>query len=117
MDGVLDCTGGRATAAPLVRTLVAQGIASLDALALGLRTNEHGALLAADGAPQERLYTLGPLRRGELYETTAVPEIRAQAQALAARILEHYGRASADSRGPPRSAGRRRSRRPDAARV
>ena len=88
VDGVLDCTGGLATAAPLVRTLVAQGIASLDALALGLRTNEHGALLAADGAPQERLYTLGPLRRGELYETTAVPEIRAQAQALAARILE-----------------------------
>lgn len=31
-------------------------------------------------------FTLGPPRRGELFETTAVPEIRVQAKALAARL-------------------------------
>jgi uncharacterized NAD(P)/FAD-binding protein YdhS len=33
------------------------------------------------------LFTLGPLRRGELWETTAVPEIRVQAQLLAKRLV------------------------------
>jgi len=31
---------------------------------------------------------LGPLRRGRLWETTAVPEIRAQADRLAAHVAE-----------------------------
>jgi uncharacterized NAD(P)/FAD-binding protein YdhS len=33
-------------------------------------------------------YTLGPPRRGELFETTAVPEIRTQAEALAHRLVQ-----------------------------
>jgi uncharacterized NAD(P)/FAD-binding protein YdhS len=33
------------------------------------------------------VFALGPLRRGALYETTAIPEIRAQAAALASRLL------------------------------
>ena len=32
-------------------------------------------------------FAIGPLRRGELWETTAVPEIRAQAHALAQRLV------------------------------
>src|SRR5262249_46746283 len=34
------------------------------------------------------IWTLGSVRRGELYESTAVPEIRTQAAQLAAAVLE-----------------------------
>jgi uncharacterized NAD(P)/FAD-binding protein YdhS len=45
------------------------------------------------------MWTLGPPRRGVLWETTAVPEIRQQAEALANRI------GSAGAAGPPRCSG------------
>ncbi|MFB9840331.1 hypothetical protein, partial [Actinoallomurus acaciae] len=37
--------------------------------------------------PHERIFALGPPLRGLRYETTAIPEIRAQAAALAPRVL------------------------------
>ncbi|HZH02379.1 MAG TPA: hydroxyacylglutathione hydrolase, partial [Myxococcaceae bacterium] len=87
---VVNCTGpgplGPA-ASPLVAELVHGGWARVDRFGLGLETDVRGALLDAAGRPSERLYTLGPLRRGGLWESTAVPEIRAQAAALA----EHLG--------------------------
>ena len=46
-----------------------------------------GALRDASGQESETLFALGPLRRGELWETTAVAEIRAQAIALAQRLV------------------------------
>jgi uncharacterized NAD(P)/FAD-binding protein YdhS len=49
----------------------------------GLCTSEHGALHNADGATADWLLTLGPPRLGGLFETTAVPELRKQAEALA----------------------------------
>jgi uncharacterized NAD(P)/FAD-binding protein YdhS len=39
------------------------------------------------GRPSDTLFTLGPPLRGQLYETTAVPEIRDQAAALARRLI------------------------------
>ena len=33
------------------------------------------------------IFTLGPMRRGTLLETTAIPEIREQAASLARRLL------------------------------
>jgi hypothetical protein len=36
--------------------------------------------------PSSVFFTLGPPRRGELFETTAVPEIRVQAEALALHL-------------------------------
>jgi uncharacterized NAD(P)/FAD-binding protein YdhS len=34
------------------------------------------------------LYVVGPPRKGALYETTAIPELRSQAAALAQRLPE-----------------------------
>ncbi|HWY24061.1 MAG TPA: hypothetical protein VNX47_04035, partial [Nevskia sp.] len=62
-----------------------------DALGLGLLTDAQGALLDRDGQASTWLYTLGPARKGQLWETTAVPEIRVQAQALARRLLQLEG--------------------------
>jgi uncharacterized NAD(P)/FAD-binding protein YdhS len=88
---VINCTGpdcALSRAHPLLRGLLEAGLAQMDALGLGLATDAGGALLDARGRPSLALFTLGPLRRGELWETTAIPEIRTQALALARRLLE-----------------------------
>ncbi len=83
---VVVCTGAgmdvRHSGHRLLDTLLADGLASPDALALGLRTTAEGALLDARGDADMRVFTLGALRRGELWETTAVGEIRCQAERL-----------------------------------
>ncbi|MFO7250713.1 MAG: FAD/NAD(P)-binding protein [Actinomycetes bacterium] len=72
---------------PFLAGLIAAGTARPDALRLGLDAAPDGAVLDAAGRPSDRLFALGPLLRGLHYETTAVPEIRAQAAALAPRLL------------------------------
>lgn len=91
-DAVVLCTGPQADPglwqSPLIDGLLARGLASLDQSGLGLRTDAEGFLLGNDSAVRTGLSTLGPLRRGELWESTAVPEIHVQAERLARRILE-----------------------------
>jgi uncharacterized NAD(P)/FAD-binding protein YdhS len=72
---------------PLLRGLLDAGLATPDPLRLGLQAGAAGALLDAAGRPSATLFTLGPPLRGQLYETTAVPEIRDQAAALAGRLM------------------------------
>lgn len=89
---VINCTGPatlRTAAASPLSGWLAEGIGSLDAHGQGLRTDERGALLDTRGLALHPIFTLGPLRRGELWETTAVPEIRVQAEALARTLLGH----------------------------
>jgi uncharacterized NAD(P)/FAD-binding protein YdhS len=57
---------------------------------LGLRTTDNGAVLHADGSHSTHLFTLGPLRRGDLWETTAVPELRVQAARLADQLSRTF---------------------------
>jgi len=71
---------------PLVARMRRAGDLVPDALGLGIETTGDGALLGRDGKPVAGLYTLGPLRRPALWESTAIPEIRAQAAALASTI-------------------------------
>ena len=91
VDRIINCTGihenYRDSPRRLVRSLVEQGMASPNHLGIGFRTSETGAVIGADGRPSAQLFTLGPPRRGDLFETTAVPEIRAQAEALARHLL------------------------------
>jgi uncharacterized NAD(P)/FAD-binding protein YdhS len=88
---VVSCTGPStnvaATSDPLLRSLLASGVVRSDPLGLGLDVGDDGSLIDADGTPSPVLSTLGPLRRGRLWETTAVPEIRDQACALATRLV------------------------------
>src|SRR5437764_4481857 len=91
VDRVINCTGPecdyRRMRHPLVASLLGQGMVRPDDLALGLDTDPKGALLDAEGHPSKILYTLGPLRKGTLWETTAVPEIRVQAEELATALV------------------------------
>ncbi|WP_261574344.1 FAD/NAD(P)-binding protein [Frankia gtarii] len=87
---VVNCTGAgagvRTSHDPLVMNLLAAGLATPDSLDLGFATEASGRLVAADG-PRPAIWAIGPLRRGELWESTAIPEIRGQAAALARAIV------------------------------
>ena len=85
---VVNCTG-RASILdagddPLVGGLLARESARRDPLGLGFATYPDGRLVSAGELPA---WTLGQLRRGELWETTAIPEIRDQAAGIAGSIL------------------------------
>ncbi|MFI5936422.1 FAD/NAD(P)-binding protein [Actinoplanes sp. NPDC051494] len=83
---VVNCAGpGKlpGSAGPLVRSLLDSGQAQVGPHDLGLAIDPAGRVIAADGRVRERLWLIGPLRRGTQWETTAVPEIRAQAHRLA----------------------------------
>jgi uncharacterized NAD(P)/FAD-binding protein YdhS len=84
---VINCTGPACDYARLDLPLVVQmrraGWLVPDPLRLGIETADDGRLIGADGAPVDNLYTLGPLRRPALWESTAIPEIRQQAMELA----------------------------------
>lgn len=90
VGAIVNCTGPtgdvRSGGSRLLEALCASGVVRPHPLALGLDTRADGALVDAEGREHDTLFTLGPLRRGELWETTAIPEIRAQAQALAQRL-------------------------------
>lgn len=84
---VIRCTGPTERLAsagdPLLDGLFRRGDARPGPLGLGLDVDGDGRLLDGTGRPSECLWAVGPLRRGALLETTAVPEIREQAAALA----------------------------------
>jgi len=75
-----------ATSDPLLRDLLDRGMIRPGPHRLGIDATPGGALVDASGAPSDILFTLGPPLRGLLYETTAIPEIRDQAAALARRL-------------------------------
>jgi uncharacterized NAD(P)/FAD-binding protein YdhS len=89
-DRVVCCTGPtsdiRSTTNRVLTQLLADGIVTPDVHQLGIRTRDDGAIIDADGVVDETIYTLGWLRRGELWETLAIPEIRVQAKAIAAAL-------------------------------
>ncbi|MFC7668161.1 FAD/NAD(P)-binding protein [Hymenobacter humi] len=68
---------------PLVVSLREAGDLTPDSLGLGLLTDEQGALRRRSGTLAPALFTLGPSRRPAYFESTAVPELRQQAAALA----------------------------------
>jgi uncharacterized NAD(P)/FAD-binding protein YdhS len=89
---VVNCTGPEtdpyAWGNPVVDDLLASGVASSDPLGLGLRTDLAGRLVSPSGRRSRLLVTLGLPRRGSLYETTAIPEIRCQARSLAGLLVD-----------------------------
>ena len=84
---MINCTGPDTDLArvhdPLVQALRRDGLIRPDPLGLGLDTDEDGRLLDAEGRPSERLFLVGPLRKGQLWENTAVPELREEARRMA----------------------------------
>jgi trehalose-6-phosphate synthase len=72
---------------PLVVNLLARGLVHPDPLFLGLMTAVNGAVLNYLGQPSTAIFTLGSVKKGMLFETTSVPELRQQARTLAEELL------------------------------
>jgi uncharacterized NAD(P)/FAD-binding protein YdhS len=96
---VIDCRGPGTDYAtlpdPLIRQLLAEGVARPDPYQLGLETSPQGAMLAANGAVSPVLFGIGPLARGTYWEITSVPDIREQAEQVAVNALAAARRAAA----------------------
>ncbi len=87
---IVNCTGHETDARKIdsrvVRSLFANHLARVDAGLLGLDVTDDGAIIDGTGCPSRSLFALGSARKGLLWESTAVPEIRVQAQSLAERL-------------------------------
>jgi uncharacterized NAD(P)/FAD-binding protein YdhS len=111
---VINCTGPDTDLSrvrePLIVAMRAAGMLRPDPFGLGLDTDADGALLDAEGRASDRLYLVGPLRKGRLWENTAVPELRVEAAALAERLAMRFAAAA-----PANGNGRMTPPAPDAA--
>lgn len=72
----------------LLRKLCESGAIAPGPFGMGIAVDPDGAVLDNRGVPSSGLFALGPLRVGSLLETTAIPEIRQQAVALASYLAE-----------------------------
>lgn len=88
-SALVNCTGPegdiRRVGDPLIRQLLASGLARADALGLGLEVDE-GSRVTGSGGASPALYALGPLSKGAFWEIVAVPDIRGQARDVARTI-------------------------------
>ena len=89
-DHAICCTGtdlryGRSGCA-LVAALVAQGLARPGRDGIGFAHTADGQLVGRAGDAVAGLYAIGLPRLGALFESSAIPEIRQQAAALAERL-------------------------------
>jgi uncharacterized NAD(P)/FAD-binding protein YdhS len=90
-DRLIDCTGlnGDCTKIeqPLLKQLLADGLARPDPLKLGLDITDEGGVRGADGTIAGDLFAVGPITRGALWEIVAVPDLRVACERMAARVL------------------------------
>lgn len=86
-DRVINCTGARTTlsASPLLTAMAARGLIRSEELGLGVLTDLLGRVTDAEGRLHQSMLALGALRRGTVWESSAAPELRAQA----AQIVTH----------------------------
>ena len=90
-DAIVNCTGpltdlSRSTD-PLLQALQARGLVTPDPLRLGLESTVAGEVVGSEGRVVPGLYAVGPPRKGTLWESTAIPEIRTQAAEVARLVL------------------------------
>lgn len=89
---VINCMGPecdlRRVDQPLVRSLLATGLAVPDDHGLGFTVNAQGQCVSRSGKAVDGLFVIGALRKGQTWENTAVPELKMQAAELARKIIE-----------------------------
>lgn len=71
----------------LLLALRERGLVTPDPLLLGIDTLEGGEIVGEGGRAVPGLYAVGPPRKGTLWESTAIPEIRNQAAAVVDLIV------------------------------
>jgi uncharacterized NAD(P)/FAD-binding protein YdhS len=91
-DLVINATGPAtkltASRSLLLQNLLRRGLVAPDDTDIGVRVDPDHTIISSDGERSRLLLALGPLLRGTLWETIAVPELRAQAKRVAETLLE-----------------------------
>jgi uncharacterized NAD(P)/FAD-binding protein YdhS len=90
VDRVINCSGPdfnpRRSRDPLIHSLLAQRIATVDELNLGLRTGPNGGVIDTRGRESENVYYVGPQLRADHWEATAAQELRSHVERLASHL-------------------------------
>lgn len=89
---LINCTGPQTQhlrfpgESPLLDNLYKSGLARTDEMNMGMDIGPDFEVRGADGRCSERLFAAGTLLKGTFWETTAVPELRAQAFCIARHL-------------------------------
>ena len=90
VDALVNCTGVHndwsRSGSVLAESLLASGRVAPGPHRMGLALTPEGRVVDRGGAPNERLWAMGPARLGMDFESVAVPELRLQAAELARAI-------------------------------
>lgn len=88
VSAVINCTGSNMdltrSTDPLIQQLLTEGLARAHPTGIGFDLDENARVIDARGQSQAGVYAIGPITQGAFWESTAVPEIRTQAAAIAA---------------------------------
>lgn len=88
-DAVIACVGPSADPLhdPLLASAIGDGVLVRHPLGLGVAVDDTGRALAPDGHVHPQVWTVGSLRRGAEWESTAVPELRRHAAEVATALV------------------------------
>jgi uncharacterized NAD(P)/FAD-binding protein YdhS len=91
VDYVVNATGVEMRAQtmrnPLLHDLLGKGHAQAGPHGIGLKAARDGRMVDAEGNPQPRVFILGSLRIGCVWESIAIPELRGQAETAVRELL------------------------------
>ena len=82
---------------PLIRSLVSKGMLQADPLRVGMHVTDQWTLIDRSGKEIPTIYAMGGNLKGLLWETTAVPELRGQAEKMAGELLAKHQAESAQA--------------------
>jgi uncharacterized NAD(P)/FAD-binding protein YdhS len=90
-DAVVNCIGSESNynrvESTLVANLLGKGLIKTDSLKMGIDAAPDGRTIGRNGALSDVILTAGTALKGVLWESTAMPEIRAQARQMALSLL------------------------------
>jgi len=96
---LINCTGPcenfSGSPPSLYRNLISRGLAQTDEMDMGIKVTPDFAVVGPDGNPSEFLFALGPVLKGTLWESSAVPELRSQAFRVAEILVKQLSEKSA----------------------
>lgn len=88
---IINCTGPlndyHQTSNTLIKNLLNKGWMKQDALKLGIETGARGEIIKSNGVVLNHAFAIGPLRKAAEWESTAIREIRTQAENVALAIV------------------------------
>ena len=90
VNTIINCIGPESSykriEMPLLKNLFSSGVIRSNESDMSISV-KNWRVISNNSISQENLYAIGPLLKGELFESTAIPEIRVQAEKLSEVIL------------------------------